>query len=78
MNPHAARPRVRFYVRIAYYDEPADISSFDDEAEAAEAFQCAIDNFSTAGRQMGDISRISYGSRNADGTLNRYVARDFN
>jgi len=64
-----------YWVRVSYYDEESDTEEYETLDEAVSAYLEALDMNHDG--VLGDVSRISYGKRDADGKSTRLACRDF-
>jgi hypothetical protein len=64
-----------YWVRVSYYDDESDTEEYETLDEAVSAFSDALDMDHDC--VLGDVSRISYGKRDADGKSTRLGYRDF-
>ena len=64
-----------YWVRVSYYDDESDTEEYVTLDEAVSAFSDTLDMNHDG--VLGDVSRISYGKRDADGKSTRLATRDF-
>lgn len=64
-----------YWLRVSFYDDESETEECETLDEAVSAYSDALEM--NRDGVLGDVSRISYGKRDADGKSTRLAARDF-